>query len=129
MKLVSSGSLPRLRSTICGYRGASLGRDISWRQPVSSRGVTSTFKSPIAATCTFARDRRHYSSAARPTPMATARKVQLSVANAGVFSSGPREDTARTASQLLQDDLEKHHVFFNAEGFHSKSCRSEKHFT
>ncbi|PLB42343.1 questin oxidase family protein [Aspergillus candidus] len=51
--------------------------------------------------------------------MATARKVQLSLANAGVFSAGPREDTAQTASQLLQDDLENHHVFFNNEGFHN----------
>ncbi|PWY79642.1 hypA-like protein [Aspergillus heteromorphus CBS 117.55] len=51
--------------------------------------------------------------------MATAKKVRLSVADSGVFSHGIREDTARTASDLLQEDMEKHHVFFNDSGFHN----------
>lgn len=52
--------------------------------------------------------------------MATARKVHLSPEkDTGIFSSGVREDTARAASEALQLDMEKHHVFFNDEGFHS----------
>ncbi|EAW14773.1 questin oxidase family protein [Aspergillus clavatus NRRL 1] len=51
--------------------------------------------------------------------MATARNVQLSTSDTGVFSVGVREDSARAASEVLQDDLEKHHVFFNDIGFHN----------
>ncbi|GIC90050.1 questin oxidase family protein [Aspergillus udagawae] len=51
--------------------------------------------------------------------MATAKKIQLSTANSGIFSVELREDSARAASEVLQDDLEKHHVFFNESGFHN----------
>jgi hypothetical protein len=53
---------------------------------------------------------------------ASATRINLVPAtDAGVFSAGVREDTARVASSLLQDDMEKHHVFFNDQGFHSMS--------
>ncbi|KAJ5689285.1 hypothetical protein N7462_003677 [Penicillium macrosclerotiorum] len=52
--------------------------------------------------------------------MATATKIHLSpVTDAGIYSSGVREDAARTASEILQDDMTSHHVFFNDEGFHN----------
>ncbi|KAJ5906668.1 Oxidoreductase ptaJ [Penicillium subrubescens] len=52
--------------------------------------------------------------------MATARKIHLSPeTDTGIFSSGVREDTARAASEALQLDMEKHHVFFNEQGFHN----------
>lgn len=51
--------------------------------------------------------------------MATAKKIQLSTANRGIFSVELREDSARAASEVLQEDLEEHHVFFNESGFHS----------
>lgn len=52
--------------------------------------------------------------------MATATKIYLSPStDAGVYSSGVREDAARTASEVLQEDMTTHHVFFNDEGFHS----------
>ncbi|KAA8643044.1 questin oxidase family protein [Aspergillus tanneri] len=51
--------------------------------------------------------------------MATARKILLSPSDSGVFSSGIREDSARTANEVLQEDLEKHHVYFNDMGFHN----------
>ncbi|PLB51911.1 hypA-like protein [Aspergillus steynii IBT 23096] len=51
--------------------------------------------------------------------MATARKIQLTTSDSGVFSSGIREDSAQVASELLQEDLEKHHVYFNNMGFHN----------
>ncbi|KAJ5708940.1 hypothetical protein N7493_010274 [Penicillium malachiteum] len=52
--------------------------------------------------------------------MAIATKIHLDpVKDKGVYSHGFQEDAARTASQVLQDDLEKHHVFFNDEGFHN----------
>jgi hypothetical protein len=54
--------------------------------------------------------------------MATARKIQLSTANSGIFSMELREDSARAASEVLQEDLEKHHMFFNESGFHSESA-------
>ena len=53
--------------------------------------------------------------------MATARKVHLSpTADTGVWSTGITEESARTASELLQQDLEQHHVYFNNMGFHSE---------
>ncbi|KAF3396303.1 Oxidoreductase AflY [Penicillium rolfsii] len=52
--------------------------------------------------------------------MATAHEIHLSPeTDRGVFSSGVREDTARAASKALQLDMEKHHVFFNDQGFHN----------
>jgi sulfur relay (sulfurtransferase) complex TusBCD TusD component (DsrE family) len=52
--------------------------------------------------------------------MATATNIHLSPAtDSGIYSSNVREDAARTASEVLQEDMEKHHVFFNEEGFHS----------
>lgn len=55
------------------------------------------------------------------SPMATARKVHLSpTTDTGVWSTGITEESAKTASEVLQEDLEKHHVYFNNMGFHSE---------
>ncbi|RDW74646.1 questin oxidase family protein [Aspergillus mulundensis] len=52
--------------------------------------------------------------------MATARKVLLSPhSDTGVWSTGITESAAKTASAVLQEDLEKHHVYFNDMGFHN----------
>lgn len=53
--------------------------------------------------------------------MATPRIVRVTTSDSGVYSAGPKEDAAKTASELLQDDLERHHVFFNDMHFHSES--------
>jgi hypothetical protein len=54
--------------------------------------------------------------------MAAARKVHLSpLTDSGIWSMGVTEGSAKTASEVLQEDLEKHHVFFNNMGFHSTS--------
>ncbi|OGM44780.1 hypA-like protein [Aspergillus bombycis] len=53
------------------------------------------------------------------SPMATARKIELSTSDSGVYSTGVREDAARAASQVLQENLEKHHMYFNDSGFHN----------
>ncbi|KAJ5620832.1 hypothetical protein N7510_004816, partial [Penicillium lagena] len=55
-----------------------------------------------------------------PHHMATATKIHLSApTDTGVYSSGVREDAARAASEVLQEDMAAHHVFFNDEGFHN----------
>lgn len=55
--------------------------------------------------------------------MATPQIVRVTTSDSGVYSAGPKEDAAKTASELLQDDLKRHHVFFNDMHFHSKlSC-------
>ncbi|KAJ5191566.1 uncharacterized protein N7498_010551 [Penicillium cinerascens] len=52
--------------------------------------------------------------------MATATEIHLSPStDAGIFSSNVTEDAARAASEVLQEDMENHHVFFNEEGFHN----------
>ncbi|KAE8392633.1 hypothetical protein BDV23DRAFT_150778 [Aspergillus alliaceus] len=51
--------------------------------------------------------------------MATARKIELSTSDSGVLSAGAREDSARAASKILQDNLEKNHIYFNDSGFHN----------
>ncbi|GMG14408.1 unnamed protein product [Aspergillus oryzae var. brunneus] len=51
--------------------------------------------------------------------MATARKIELSTSDSGVYSAGVREDAARAASEVLQENLEKHHIYFNDSGFHN----------
>ncbi|KAJ5365849.1 hypothetical protein N7517_008735 [Penicillium concentricum] len=57
---------------------------------------------------------------ATPSTMATATNIQLSpVTDSGIYSSNVREDSARTVSEILQDDLATHHVFFNEQRFHN----------
>ncbi|KAJ5379482.1 hypothetical protein N7509_012601 [Penicillium cosmopolitanum] len=52
--------------------------------------------------------------------MATATEIHLSPAtDSGVFTAGTTEEAARAASEVLQEDMENHHVFFNDEGFHN----------
>lgn len=52
--------------------------------------------------------------------MASATKVHLSPqSDTGAWSTGITPDSARTASEVLQEDLQKHHVYFNEQGFHS----------
>lgn len=61
------------------------------------------------------------STLSTPSIMATATKIHLSpITDSGIYSFNVREDAAQTASQILQEDMEKHHVFFNNQGFHSK---------
>lgn len=54
------------------------------------------------------------------TNMATATTIKLSTTDTGVLSTGVRADSAEVASQVLQEDLQKHHIYFNVERFHSK---------
>jgi hypothetical protein len=51
--------------------------------------------------------------------MAGATEVKVSTDDAGVFSVGPGAESAQKATEVLQEDLEKHHIFFNDMGFHS----------
>jgi Questin oxidase-like len=52
--------------------------------------------------------------------MATASHVELSTNNTGVFR-GPAisAESAQTASQVLQENHDKYHIYFNNEGFHN----------
>ena len=52
--------------------------------------------------------------------MATASHVELSINVPGVFS-GPNisAESAKTASQILQENHDKYHIFFNSDGFHN----------
>ncbi|KAK9367926.1 hypothetical protein V1509DRAFT_105481 [Lipomyces kononenkoae] len=51
--------------------------------------------------------------------MAKSTLIALSTADAGVFSAGMRADSAQAASEVLQENMENHHIFFNDQGFHN----------
>lgn len=52
--------------------------------------------------------------------MATATKIQLEPSQKVEFSvAGLSDESAKTASELLQENHEKHHIFFNQSGFHN----------
>lgn len=57
--------------------------------------------------------------------MATPSKVKLSrTQNVGVFHMpGITDESAAKASELLQENHEIHHIFFNASGYHVGSFR------
>jgi hypothetical protein len=53
-------------------------------------------------------------------PTATAYKVSLSPSIKGIYSvHDPTKESAEMASRLLQENHEKHDLFFNEEGFHN----------
>lgn len=53
-------------------------------------------------------------SSSTPTPY----KIHVKPADTGLLHVEQNEPTALKVSELLQDDLEKHHVFFNPSGYH-----------
>ena len=51
--------------------------------------------------------------------MATATKIHLTPSEAGMFHvPGITAESAATASEVLQENHERHHLFYNDEGFH-----------
>jgi Questin oxidase-like len=52
--------------------------------------------------------------------MATASHIELSTSDTGVFR-GPliNAESAKTASQILQENHDKFHIYFNSEGYHN----------
>jgi len=75
---------------------------------------------PVSLSLTLSQ--RFSTAASNTSTMATARKIHLSpLTDSGVWSTGVTEASARAASEVLQEDLDKHHVFFNNMGFHSMS--------
>ncbi|KAH8664157.1 HypA protein [Xylariales sp. PMI_506] len=51
--------------------------------------------------------------------MATAYAVKITPDNTGLWHINQREDAAEKATELLQKDMESHHVFFNSSGYHN----------
>ncbi|KAI0115516.1 HypA protein [Nemania sp. FL0031] len=51
--------------------------------------------------------------------MATARTIQIAPENTGLWHLKQTEAAAKKTTELLQVDLEKHHCFFNKQGFHN----------
>ncbi|KAG6048549.1 hypothetical protein E4U39_007270 [Claviceps sp. Clav50 group G5] len=51
--------------------------------------------------------------------MATSRRILITSENTGLWQAEQDEETAAKVTELLQQDFEKHHVFFNARGFHN----------
>ena len=76
------------------------------------------------------RPRRQVSVASRTqslrhhiTMAASASQVKLSSNHCGVFHvPSVTEESAAKASQVLQENHEKHHIFLNESGFHSTSA-------
>ena len=57
----------------------------------------------------------------RHRAMATSSRVQLSPKDCGVYHlPGIRAESAAKASELLQENHDHHHIYFNQAGFHSK---------
>lgn len=55
--------------------------------------------------------------------MATSSKIQLSPSQELIFSvPGISSETADVTSELLQENHEQHHIFFNHAGFHVRCC-------
>jgi hypothetical protein len=51
--------------------------------------------------------------------MATAYQINVPVGDTGLLGVKQTESSASKVSELLQKDLETHHVFFNTSGFHN----------
>ncbi|KAL7625541.1 hypothetical protein AAE478_004761 [Parahypoxylon ruwenzoriense] len=51
--------------------------------------------------------------------MATAHTIHITPDNTGLWGIQQTESAAKKASELLQQDLERHHVYFNDDGYHN----------
>ncbi|GAP87573.1 putative protein [Rosellinia necatrix] len=51
--------------------------------------------------------------------MATSRTIQITPENVGLGHEKRSEAAAKKTTELLQDDLEKHHCYFNDKGYHN----------
>ncbi|KAI1147522.1 HypA protein [Nemania diffusa] len=51
--------------------------------------------------------------------MATARTIHITPENTGLWHRKQSEAAAKKTTELLQEDLEKHHCFFNKRGYHN----------
>ncbi|KAK7747164.1 hypothetical protein SLS62_009106 [Diatrype stigma] len=51
--------------------------------------------------------------------MATANTIKVTPENTGLWHVHQTESAAKKATELLQKDLEEHHVFFNHDGYHN----------
>lgn len=51
--------------------------------------------------------------------MATASKINIAPDNTGLWGIRQEATVAQKATELLQKDMESHHVFFNNDGFHN----------
>ncbi|KAI0377468.1 hypothetical protein F5Y04DRAFT_264337 [Hypomontagnella monticulosa] len=51
--------------------------------------------------------------------MATAHTIHITPENTGLWKIQQDETAAKKVTELLQTDLEKHHVYFNEDGFHN----------
>lgn len=112
-------------TTACGHRLSTqasipiphlLSRPLTTKARTSSRFIPRT---PVSGT-RFASTSTTTTNQFNAGNMATAKKIILSPTNdTGVWGTGVTEDSARAASEVLQEDMEKHHVFFNNMGFHS----------
>ncbi|KZL87292.1 hypothetical protein CI238_10567 [Colletotrichum incanum] len=67
----------------------------------------------------FSGKHTHLLGQTRSTNMATAYKIQIPATNTGLWKFKQQDATANKVSELLQEDLKKHHVFFNQDGFHN----------
>ncbi|KAJ5892768.1 hypothetical protein N7504_009459 [Penicillium tannophilum] len=54
--------------------------------------------------------------------MATAYKIHVSTRDAGIFNAGVTEEAALKINEVLQDNLEKHHIVYNMMGFHNHTA-------
>ncbi|OTB14049.1 hypothetical protein K445DRAFT_319583 [Daldinia sp. EC12] len=51
--------------------------------------------------------------------MATAHRIHITPDNTGLWNIQQDEASAKKTTELLQEDLDKHHVYFNDMGFHN----------
>lgn len=51
--------------------------------------------------------------------MATPMQIRVDKFNTGLLGLAQTEEASQTVSDLLQKDMERHHIFFNASGFHN----------
>lgn len=88
----------------------------------SPLAITSTLGAPtftLLRTCPYILQRQ---LTARTLAMATASKVKLSTTDCGEYHApGITAESAAKASEVLQENHDNYHVFFNKSGMHSTS--------
>lgn len=120
VKRIRSRTTPLILTTsIAGSRTGA----ISTTGTRASVGTISSLAGPTSLSSSLhSRGYITSSTEQQPGTMASSTTIKVSTDAPGDYNVGVRPESAERASKVLQENLNKFHIYFNYQGFHSMFC-------